>query len=97
MGEDGNLVACSWQFLSIEVALSDGSGMRTLWQATELRHERVALASPDQAPVEPEHSACAGSRRRQPSRISVCTSCIRAGKVVKPPRRRPQPAGTTSS
>ncbi len=32
-----------------------------------------------------------GSSRR----ISVCTSCIRAGKVVKPPRRRPQTAGTS--
>jgi large subunit ribosomal protein L28 len=28
-----------------------------------------------------------------PRRINVCTSCIRAGKVVKPPKRQiPQPA-----
>lgn len=29
-----------------------------------------------------------------PCRINVCTSCIRAGKVTKPPKRQiPQPAG----
>jgi hypothetical protein len=66
MAEDGNLDACSRQFLSIEVTRPDGSGMRTLWQAARLRHERVALAPPDQAPVEPEHPACPGRRRWEP-------------------------------
>jgi large subunit ribosomal protein L28 len=27
-----------------------------------------------------------------PRRLNVCTSCIRAGKVVKPPRRQVAPA-----
>ncbi len=33
-----------------------------------------------------------------PRRLNVCTSCLRAGKVAKPPQRpHPGPAGTSAS
>ena len=55
-----------------------------------VRHEPEPLAPAHQAALEPQHPAGAGhGRTARPKRLHVCTSCIRAGKVTKPPRRVP--------
>src|SRR5262245_19840116 len=42
-----------------------GSGLRSLWKASVVGHDRVALAPSHEAAVEPEYSAGAGPRQRR--------------------------------
>jgi hypothetical protein len=68
-----------------------GSSVRYLWQEALVRHEREPLPPAHQAAVEPQHPAGAGLVDGAPKRLHVCTSCIRAGKVTKPPAGRTRP------
>ena len=50
----------------------------------ELRSQHLALPPAHQAPLEPQHPERSDARERCDSkRINVCTSCIKAGKVVR--------------
>jgi len=88
MAEDGNLGGRSQQFRLIEVT-------RPMAAVCEICNKRPGFG------MSVSHSHRRTKRRWDPNiqkvralvngsprRISVCTSCIRAGKITKPPRRQ---------
>jgi len=90
MAEDGNLGGRSRQYLPIEVT-------RPMAAVCEICNKRPGFG------MNVSHSHRRTKRRWDPNiqrvralvngtprRINVCTSCIRAGRVTKPPRRRSQ-------
>ncbi len=89
MAEDGNLDACSWESRANGVA-------RPMAAVCEIcgKHPGFGMSL--------SHSHRRNKRRWNPNiqrvralvngtprRLNVCTSCLRAGKVQKPLRRRP--------
>jgi large subunit ribosomal protein L28 len=92
MAEDGNLVACPEQVPANGVtrpmaAVCEICGKHPgFGMSVSHSHRRTKRR------FDPNIQRVRALVNGTPKRLSVCTSCLRAGKVTKPPRRAPQSA-----